>query len=38
MPGFARAQDSRIPDLQHPCLALTKAYAGGKAGSKNYEN
>ncbi len=26
---FFRAQDSRIPDLQHPCLALTKAYAGG---------
>jgi len=45
MPSLARAQDSRIPDLQHPCLArlaakraITIAYTGGKAGSKNYEN
>jgi len=42
---FFRAQDSRIPDLQHPCLALSKANAGdplrseaSKAGSKNYKN
>jgi len=31
---FFRAQDSRIPDLQHPCLALTIAYAGGPLRSE----
>jgi len=33
MPGFARIQDSRIADLQDPCLALTKAQTGGPLGS-----